>query len=55
MHAAPTLYTERLILRPLELADAEAIQQRVASIALKIQCGSGLAGEGGGKFNIFVA
>ncbi|MGX1185771.1 ribosomal-protein-alanine N-acetyltransferase [Pseudomonas sp. F-14 TE3623] len=28
MHAAPTLYTERLILRPLELADAEAIQQQ---------------------------
>jgi RimJ/RimL family protein N-acetyltransferase len=24
----PTFYTERLILRPLELADAEAIQQR---------------------------
>ena len=23
----PTLYTERLILRPLELADAEAIQR----------------------------
>lgn len=26
--ADPTLYTERLILRPLELADAEAIQQQ---------------------------
>lgn len=26
MDATPTLYTERLILRPLELADAEAIQ-----------------------------
>ncbi|MGY2190056.1 hypothetical protein D3C87_1281280 [compost metagenome] len=28
MDAIPTLYTERLILRPLELADAEAIQQQ---------------------------
>ncbi|MGH8424937.1 MAG: GNAT family N-acetyltransferase [Pseudomonas fluorescens] len=28
MDATPTLYTERLILRPLELADAEAIQQQ---------------------------
>jgi ribosomal-protein-alanine N-acetyltransferase len=28
MDALPTLYTERLILRPLELADAEAIQQQ---------------------------
>lgn len=28
MEATPTLYTERLILRPLELADAEAIQQQ---------------------------
>nr|WP_180206681.1 GNAT family N-acetyltransferase [Pseudomonas sp. SbOxS1]NYU06925.1 GNAT family N-acetyltransferase [Pseudomonas sp. SbOxS1] len=28
MDAAPTLYTERLILRPLELADADAIQQQ---------------------------
>jgi RimJ/RimL family protein N-acetyltransferase len=27
MEATPTLYTERLILRPLELSDAEAIQQ----------------------------
>ncbi|POF43929.1 GNAT family N-acetyltransferase [Pseudomonas laurylsulfativorans] len=27
MEATPTLYTERLILRPLELADADAIQQ----------------------------
>lgn len=27
MQRSPTLYTERLILRPLELADAEAIQQ----------------------------
>ncbi|POA35708.1 MULTISPECIES: GNAT family N-acetyltransferase [unclassified Pseudomonas] len=27
MERSPTLYTERLILRPLELADAEAIQQ----------------------------
>ena len=27
MDDTPTLYTERLILRPLELADAEAIQQ----------------------------
>ncbi|WP_433771149.1 GNAT family N-acetyltransferase [Pseudomonas putida] len=28
MDAIPILYTERLILRPLELADAEAIQQQ---------------------------
>lgn len=28
MDATPTLYTERLILRPLELADADAIQQQ---------------------------
>lgn len=28
MDATPTLYTERLILRPLELADAAAIQQQ---------------------------
>jgi RimJ/RimL family protein N-acetyltransferase len=28
MEATPTLYTERLILRPLELADADAIQQQ---------------------------
>ncbi|MFW0756861.1 GNAT family N-acetyltransferase [Pseudomonas sp. H11T01] len=28
METTPTLYTERLILRPLELADAEAIQQQ---------------------------
>jgi RimJ/RimL family protein N-acetyltransferase len=28
MEAIPTLYTERLILRPLELSDAEAIQQQ---------------------------
>ncbi|VVN92799.1 GNAT family N-acetyltransferase [Pseudomonas fluorescens] len=28
MESTPTLYTERLILRPLELADAEAIQQQ---------------------------
>jgi RimJ/RimL family protein N-acetyltransferase len=28
MEATPTLHTERLILRPLELADAEAIQQQ---------------------------
>ena len=28
MEATPTLYTERLILRPLELPDAEAIQQQ---------------------------
>ncbi|MGE8150307.1 GNAT family N-acetyltransferase [Pseudomonas vancouverensis] len=28
MDAVPTLYTERLILRPLELADADAIQQQ---------------------------
>ncbi|WP_248914856.1 GNAT family N-acetyltransferase [Pseudomonas moorei] len=28
MEATPTLYTQRLILRPLELADAEAIQQQ---------------------------
>ncbi|WP_392888215.1 GNAT family N-acetyltransferase [Pseudomonas migulae] len=28
MDAIPTLYTERLILRPLELADAEGIQQQ---------------------------
>lgn len=28
MEATPTLYTERLILRPLELSDAEAIQQQ---------------------------
>lgn len=28
MEATPTLYTERLILRPLELADANAIQQQ---------------------------
>ncbi|OLF54121.1 GNAT family N-acetyltransferase [Pseudomonas chlororaphis] len=28
MQPTPTLYTERLILRPLELADAEAIQQQ---------------------------
>jgi hypothetical protein len=48
MHAAPTLYTERLILRPLELADAEA------STALKIHCGSGLAREGGVSGNINV-
>ncbi|WJK07097.1 GNAT family N-acetyltransferase [Pseudomonas fluorescens] len=30
MEDTPTLYTERLILRPLELADAEAIQQQFA-------------------------
>jgi hypothetical protein len=53
MHAAPTLYTERLILRPLELADAEA------STALKIHCGSGgatirLAREEAITFNIIV-
>ncbi|EJN25825.1 hypothetical protein PMI36_01443 [Pseudomonas sp. GM79] len=45
MHAAPTFYTERLILRPLELADAEA------STALKIHCGSGLARESGLSVN----
>lgn len=28
MDVIPTLYTERLILRPLELADAEAVQQQ---------------------------
>jgi len=28
METTPTLYTERLILRPLELADADAIQQQ---------------------------
>src|SRR5207253_6299536 len=28
METTPILYTERLILRPLELADAEAIQQQ---------------------------
>jgi hypothetical protein len=30
MDAAPTLYTERMILRPLELADAAGIQQQFA-------------------------
>jgi [ribosomal protein S5]-alanine N-acetyltransferase len=30
MDALPTLYTERLILRPLELADADGIQQQFA-------------------------
>jgi RimJ/RimL family protein N-acetyltransferase len=30
MEATPTLYTERLILRPLQLADAEAVQQQFA-------------------------
>lgn len=30
MEDTPTLYTERLILRPLELADAQAVQQQFA-------------------------
>lgn len=30
MEEIPTLYTERLILRPLELADADAVQQQFA-------------------------
>ena len=30
MEETPTLYTERLILRPLELADAQAVQQQFA-------------------------